>query len=1112
MQPNVHSLRQVIVFLQANLIDYFMRYLLISAILLWCATTFYAQRGKAGDVIIANNSIINEYTSLTVNASSGSNSLTVANSSLNANGRFSGNLEPGDLILIIQIQGISINATAPPEIYGAVTNYNNCGNYEYAEVMSVPNATTIQLRCGLRHNYTVSGKVQIIRVPRYNSLTVNAQITADNWNGSVGGLVVIECLNDVIINSSGSINVVGKGFRGGIEDYQPSNFGFWDLVLMSPPEGGVKGESAFGYDADYNAVGGKYCYGAIANGGGGGNSHNAGGGGGGNGGNIANWVDGVGVPNSTYNAAWALESPSIAGNVRSGGGRGGYTYSANNHNPLANGPNNYGLWAGDGRRPVGGLGGRPLDYSTGRLFLGGGGGSGDANQPNSVGGHGGNGGGLILIKSYGTVTGTGTINANGANGVNLTCPSPGFGTFGGNDGAGGAGAGGTVHIEATNGVSNLTVTANGGNGGNQVFVAGSFYFGSFNEAEGPGGGGGGGYIALTNPIGVSTSTLGGNAGTTNSTTMVNFPVNGATNGGEGTATIVNAPFNIIAENDTICSGTSTTLTASVVGTLPSGSSLLWYDSPFGNFIGAGTNFTTNNLFNDTTFYVSVCPGDYVVPVSVIMGVSFSIDVSNLTLNNENCGQADGSIEGIAILGGAAPITYEWNGIVQGSADLTGLSAGNYSLFVADGNGCGTTIGPFTLNENTGPTIDIQNVIISEAHCGQATGAISGVSVTGTAPFTYSLNGTSVTNLDVGNLAAGDYTYLVSDAFGCNTTSGIIAINEAAPITLDLSQAVLNPASCNQATGSISGITIINGAAPFTYNLNGNVVNDIDVNMLLAGDYVLTVEDAYGCTVSSNNLTITEADPMLIDSSQVNITPATCNLPNGSITGLTVINGLSPYTYSWSNSSLTSINLSNVNSGSYVLTVTDSVGCSVLSLPFVVQQTGLPTSNFTLTPQPIHIGDTLIITNAASSDIVTWSYTLDGVIIDTTTNTSILIANRGMYTLCQIVTNGYGCQDSTCQLISVNELPVEVTLPLPNILTVNNDGQNDFFAIEGNIGNHSITIFNRWGQVVFDANPYLNNWDGRNEGGKELPEGTYYFLLQSIEDANKSYTGFVTLIR
>jgi hypothetical protein len=57
--------------------------------------------------------------------------------------------------------------------WGQVTNYNNAGKFELVEVRSVPNATTINLICGLKHSYTASGRVQVVRVPRFIDLTVN---------------------------------------------------------------------------------------------------------------------------------------------------------------------------------------------------------------------------------------------------------------------------------------------------------------------------------------------------------------------------------------------------------------------------------------------------------------------------------------------------------------------------------------------------------------------------------------------------------------------------------------------------------------------------------------------------------------------------------------------------------------------------------------------------------------------------------------------------------------------------------------------------------------------------------------------------------------------------
>ena len=143
----------------------------------------YAQRGKNGSVTINTaNKIVNEYTTLTADAAAGSTTIAVAASSLNANSRFGvgNNLAAGDLIMIIQMQGATIlgapDAGTPTisnpndATWGGITNYTNCGRYEYAEVSSVPNATTINIDCGLTYDYTVTGKVQIVRIPRYNKI------------------------------------------------------------------------------------------------------------------------------------------------------------------------------------------------------------------------------------------------------------------------------------------------------------------------------------------------------------------------------------------------------------------------------------------------------------------------------------------------------------------------------------------------------------------------------------------------------------------------------------------------------------------------------------------------------------------------------------------------------------------------------------------------------------------------------------------------------------------------------------------------------------------------------------------------------------------------------
>ena len=351
----------------------------------------YAQRGKDGNLTNTTaNRIINEYTTLTVDAAAGATSITVAASGLNTNARFAASLAPGDLIMIIQMQGATILGQPDPftpaistpndATWGGVTNYNNCGNNEFCQVSSVPNGTTIIIDCGLTNSYTAAGKVQIVRVPRYNTFTLTSPgtITAQAWSGTIGGVIAMEALTTITLNAGTTITASALGFRGGALFSNGTHTQTVLVSCVSLDVGTNKGEGIAGYDTDYTPYGGKYCRGAGANAGGGGNAWNCGGGGGGNAGNIALWT-GTGNPDNTvagWTTAWNLEAAGFAASTSTGGGRGGYSFSASNQNATLLGPGTVGVnnaWGGYSRCNLGGWGGRPLDYSTGKLFIGGGG-------------------------------------------------------------------------------------------------------------------------------------------------------------------------------------------------------------------------------------------------------------------------------------------------------------------------------------------------------------------------------------------------------------------------------------------------------------------------------------------------------------------------------------------------------------------------------------------------------------------------------------------------------------------------------------------------------------------------------------------------------------------
>jgi large repetitive protein len=472
--------------------------------------------GKDGDVTVSGTGVVvNSYWAVSGSAAAGSPSITTI---LAPTG-----LAVGDLVMIYQAQGATINATTTAVNYGAVTALNSAGRYEFQTVASVSGGTitfaTYAGTCtGLRFGYAGTAGAQVVRVPQFRDLVVNAgnSVVASPWNGSTGGIVALTVSRNFTLN--GSISANAAGFRGGAVDNAASALGITTYATTNPAEGGEKGESIAGYQA--TIAGGQYGRGAPANGGGGGNAHNGGGGGGANGLSGNAWVAGRGRPSTTgtgWAAAWNLEGAGMTSTTNEpGGGRGGYTFGVADGDALTQGPGNA-VWGGDNRQQAGGLGGRPLTFNRlNRVYFGGGGGAGDGNN-NSVGG-GGKGGGLIFLQTSSTsatVTGSGIVSADGAMGANTNNSQ--------NDAPGGGGGGGTILAQLTS-AATLVFRANGGAGGNQLITS--------IENEGAGGGGGGGVIAVTAGLGARTAN-GGIHGTTGSAGVTEFPPNGATQGNTG---------------------------------------------------------------------------------------------------------------------------------------------------------------------------------------------------------------------------------------------------------------------------------------------------------------------------------------------------------------------------------------------------------------------------------------------------------------------------------------------------------------------------------------------------------------------------------------------------
>lgn len=116
------------------------------------------------------------------------------------------------------------------------------------------------------------------------------------------------------------------------------------------------------------------------------------------------------------------------------------------------------------------------------------------------------------------------------------------------------------------------------------------------------------------------------------------------------------------------------------------------------------------------------------------------------------------------------------------------------------------------------------------------------------------------------------------------------------------------------------------------------------------------------------------------------------------------------------------------------------------------------------------------------------------------NASTTYFENGQYIVTQYVYNAAGCVDSLSRIIIINTVTTEIDLLIPNAISPNGDGRNDIWKLQFLDfinAEAEVTIFNRWGQQIFQSIGYDTPFDGRYNG-ELLPEGTYYYVIKISE--------------
>ena len=300
--------------------------------------------------------------------------------------------------------------------------------------------------------------------------------------------------------------------------------------------------------------------------------------------------------------------------------------------------------------------------------------------------------------------------------------------------------------------------------------------------------------------------------------------------------------------------------------------------------------------------------------------------------------------------------------------------------------------PLTGNASTTPVLCF----------GGSTGTVTITASGGTTPY-------SGTNTYSG-LAAGSYTYTVSDANGC-TTSVTATISQPTPVA---ASSVSGSILCNGGTTSVT-VSAAGGIAPYS---------GLGSFTVAAGTYSYTVTDANGCTTQTS-VTVAEPAPLTANAATI---ASTCSAANGSFT-VSAFGGTAPYNYSLNGGTTqSSPSFSNLLAGGYSVTITDINGCS-LTIPVSISNQLAPVINNITTNDVLCFGgNTGALSVSASGGSGTLLYSLNGSVGQIPSIYNGLTA--GTYSVS--VTDANGCLAVASAVISEPTLLVASATSSPEI--------------------------------------------------------------------------------
>jgi len=382
-------------------------------------------------------------------------------------------------------------------------------------------------------------------------------------------------------------------------------------------------------------------------------------------------------------------------------------------------------------------------------------------------------------------------------------------------------------------------------------------------------------------------------------------------------------------------------------------------------------------------------------------------------------------------------------------------------------------------------------------CGQTTGTISINSTKGSSPFTYSIDGINFQGSNVfNNLPAGPYTFKIKDNKGCTAAVPAVLKSQNTPVLK-----LTNPSpSCSPINITTPEITAGSDAAlSYSYWNNANATNALSnpASIPASGTYYIKGVTASGCFDIKPVSVIISASPVLqITDPVIGCEPATVDITSSSITTGSDA-GLS---YSYWNDAIGSQLLSNPNSisqaGTYFVSAKNTEGCVTIKPVMVIivkKIEGIQYPFVTALPNvPLALQSRTIGANYSYE----W-FPPDGLNFSSIKNPIYQHDKSTEYKI--TMTSEVGCITIDTLLVKIDPVAgIRPDVLVPKAWSPNGDGHNDYlFPLIINIKELKyFRVFNRWGQLMFEAKGRLKGWNGIFNG-KTQPMDVYSWDAEAI---------------